>query len=148
MRILFLTENFPPETNAAATRVYERACYWASWGHEVTILTCAPNFPHGKLFDGYKNHWRKVEEMGDLRIVRVKTYVAANEGTFRRTTDFVSFMISAFFAGLFEKQPQHSSTMLLSHCKTKCSHYQKLVSHYQICSHYQSWYSNTKHNQL
>lgn len=105
MRILFLTENFPPETNAAATRVYERACYWASWGHEVTILTCAPNFPHGKLFDGYKNHWRKVEEMGDLRIVRVKTYVAANEGTFRRTTDFVSFMISAFFAGLFEKRP-------------------------------------------
>jgi colanic acid biosynthesis glycosyl transferase WcaI len=31
MRILFLTENFPPETNAAATRVFERACYWVKW---------------------------------------------------------------------------------------------------------------------
>ena len=39
MRILSLTENFPPETNAAATRVYERACYWADWGHEVTVIT-------------------------------------------------------------------------------------------------------------
>ena len=38
MRILFLTENFPPETNAAATRVFERACYWAKWGHEVTVF--------------------------------------------------------------------------------------------------------------
>jgi hypothetical protein len=28
MKILFLTENFPPETNAAATRVHERACFW------------------------------------------------------------------------------------------------------------------------
>ena len=55
MRILFLTENFPPETNAAATRVSERAQYWINWGHEVTILTSAPNFPDGKVFEGFKN---------------------------------------------------------------------------------------------
>ena len=53
MRILFLTENFPPETNAAASRVYERACYWAAGGHDVTIVTSWPNFPEGKLFAGY-----------------------------------------------------------------------------------------------
>ena len=53
MHILFLTENFPPETNAAATRVFERACYWVKWGHEVTVVTCAPNFPIGKVFPGY-----------------------------------------------------------------------------------------------
>ena len=55
MRILFFSDNFPPETNAAATRVYERAVYWVKWGHEVTVITCAPNFPHGELFDGYNN---------------------------------------------------------------------------------------------
>jgi len=105
MRILFLTENFPPETNAAATRVYERACYWAKWGHEVTILTCAPNFPGGKLFDGFENRWHQTEHMDGLRVVRVKTYMAANRGTLRRTLDFFSFMVSAFVAGLFEKRP-------------------------------------------
>jgi len=105
MKILFLTENFPPETNAAATRVFERACYWAKWGHEVTVLTSAPNFPQGKLHEGYKNRWRQVEEMDDLRIVRVKTYIAANQGAARRTLDFLSFMASAFIAGLFETRP-------------------------------------------
>lgn len=105
MRILFLTENFPPETNAAATRVFERACYWVEAGHDVTILTCAPNFPGGRVFPGYRNRWRQIETISGMRVVRVKTFVAANEGIVRRTLDFVSFMVSAFVAGLFEKRP-------------------------------------------
>ena len=105
MRILFLTENFPPETNAAASRVYERACYWAADGHDVTIITSAPNFPDGKLFAGYHNPWWAMERMSGIRVVRVKTFIAKNEGVARRTLDFVSFMVSAFGAGLFEKRP-------------------------------------------
>ena len=105
MKILFLTENFPPESNAAATRVYERAVYWARWGHEVTVLTCAPNFPLGKVFAGYRNRWRAVERMDGIRVVRVKTYISANEGFARRTLDFVTFMLAAFLAGLFERRP-------------------------------------------
>jgi len=105
MRILFLTENFPPETNAAATRVSERALYWLKAGHEVTVLTCAPNFPGGKLFPGWKNRWHAVEDMNGMRVVRVKTYIAANEGFARRIFDFVSFMATAYFAGLFEQRP-------------------------------------------
>ena len=105
MRILFLSENFPPETNAAATRVFERACYWAKWGHEVTILTCAPNFPQGTVYPDYTNKWRQVEEINGIRVVRVKTFISANEGFLLRTLDFLSFMFTAFFAGLFEKKP-------------------------------------------
>ena len=59
MKILFLTENFPPETNAAATRVFERALYWVKDGHAVTVITSAPNFPQGKLHAGWKNRWRR-----------------------------------------------------------------------------------------
>ena len=105
MRILFLTENFPPETNAAATRVYERAVYWAQWGHGVTVITCAPNFPHGKLFDGYANRWRQVEEMDGIRVVRVKTYIAANRGVVRRTLDFLSFLVTGTIGALREPKP-------------------------------------------
>jgi colanic acid biosynthesis glycosyl transferase WcaI len=105
LKILFLTENFPPETNAAATRVYERALYWVRDGHQVTILTCAPNFPQGKLFDGWENKWRQVQHMDGLRVVRVKTYISANEGFAKRTLDFVSFMVTAYGAGLFEDRP-------------------------------------------
>jgi glycosyltransferase involved in cell wall biosynthesis len=105
MHILFLSENFPPETNAAATRVHERACYWARDGHSVTVLTQAPNFPQGRLFEGWRNRWRGVETVDGIRVVRVKTYIAANEGVLRRTLDFVSFMASAVLFGLFEKRP-------------------------------------------
>jgi glycosyltransferase involved in cell wall biosynthesis len=105
LRILFFTENFPPETNAAATRVSERARHWIAAGHEVTIVTCAPNFPHGKLFPGWKNRWREVESRDGIRVVRVKTFIAKNEGVVLRTLDFLSFMVAAFAAALFERRP-------------------------------------------
>ena len=105
MNILFLTENFPPETNAAATRVYERACYWVEWGHRVIVVTCAPNFPRGKLFQGYENRWHQSEEMSGIRVVRVKTFITRNEGVVLRTLDFLSFMATGFAAGLREPKP-------------------------------------------
>ena len=57
MHILFLTDNYPPESNAPATRTYEHVREWVKKGHKVTVITCAPNFPEGKVFDGYKNMW-------------------------------------------------------------------------------------------
>lgn len=105
MRILFLSDNFPPETNAPATRLHEHAVRWVRAGHEVTVITCAPNFPEGKLFAGYENRWRQVERIDGIRVVRVKTYITANEGFVRRTLDYMSFMVTGFVAGLFEKRP-------------------------------------------
>ena len=105
MRILFLTENYPPETNAAANRVHERAKFWADWGHDVTVITCAPNFPKGRLHDGYANKWYQIGEMDGIKVVRVKTYITANAGVARRMLDFLSFMVTGFFASLFQKRP-------------------------------------------
>lgn len=105
MQILFLTENFPPERNAAASRVYERACYWVRWGHKVTVITSAPNFPEGRVHTDYRNRWYQVENRDGIRVVRVKTFIAANEGVLLRTLDFVSFMFTAFFGGLVQARP-------------------------------------------
>lgn len=105
MKILFLSDNFPPEGNAPATRLYEHAIRWVRDGHEVTVITCAPNFPEGKLFEGYQNSWRSVEIMDGIRVVRVKTYITANEGFLKRTLDYVSFMFMSFFMGIFERRP-------------------------------------------
>ena len=105
MKILFFSENFPPESNAAATRVYERAVYWANWGHDVTVITQAPNFPEGRLFDGYRNKWKQTETISGIRVVRVKTYIAQNSGVAHRTLDFLSFMATGFLAGLKQPRP-------------------------------------------
>lgn len=105
MKILFLSDNFFPETNAPATRLYEHSVRWAKSGHAVTVVTSAPNFPQGKVYEGYKNAWRRVEMIDGVKVVRVKTYITANEGFLKRTLDYMSFMVSSFLFGLFEEQP-------------------------------------------
>jgi len=105
LRILFFTENFPPEVNAAATRVYERAVYWAREGHSVCVVTCFPNFPQGRLHEGWRQRPWQSQELDGLRIVRVPTYIARNEGFVRRTLDFASFMVTGTLASLFVGKP-------------------------------------------
>ena len=104
MKILFLTDNFPPEGNAPATRTFEHAIEWVRMGQKVTVITCAPNFPEGKVFEGYKNSWLKKEKIQGINVWRVKTYIAANQGFIKRTLDFISFMISSLFFGLFVRK--------------------------------------------
>ncbi|ABU69703.1 glycosyltransferase family 4 protein [Vibrio campbellii] len=104
MHILFLTDNFPPEGNAPATRTYEHAIRWVRAGHKVTVVTCAPNFPEGKVFEGYKNTWYQRHDFDGINVVRVKTYITANEGFLKRILDYISFMITGSFAGLFQKK--------------------------------------------
>lgn len=103
MKILFLTDNFPPEVNAPATRTYEHCQEWVKKGADVTVITCVPNFPKGKVYPGYKNKWKTRETIDGIKVVRVWTYISANEGFIRRTLDYISFSITGFFAGLFEK---------------------------------------------
>lgn len=105
MRILFFSDQFRPEPCPPAASVFERAKYWVSWGHDVTVITSAPNFPEGKVYPGYTNDWLTVEHIDGIRVVRVKTYITRNEGFFRRSLDFASYMVSAFFFALFEPIP-------------------------------------------
>lgn len=104
MHILFLTDNFPPEVNAPASRTFEHCREWVKAGHTVTVITCAPNFPKGRVFPGYRNRLRSVESMDGVRVVRVWSYIAANEGFARRVLDYMSFMMSAVIASAFTRK--------------------------------------------
>jgi glycosyltransferase involved in cell wall biosynthesis len=101
MHILFLTDNFPPEGNAPASRTFEHAREWVDKGHKVTVITCAPNFPEGIVFEGYTNKWLSKQKIKGISVWRVKTYITANQGFIKRTIDFISFMVSSMFFGLF-----------------------------------------------
>jgi len=101
LHILFLTDNFPPEVNAPASRTFEHCREWVKAGHKVTVITCAPNFPKGRVFDGYLNRLWQNEEIEGIRVIRVWTYITANEGFVKRILDYQSFMLSATFAAPF-----------------------------------------------
>lgn len=101
MHILFLTDNFPPEVNAPATRTHEHAREWVKAGHKVTVITCTPNFPKGRVFDGYKNRLWQREHIDGIDVVRVWSFIATNEGFFLRTLDYVSYMAAAIVAAPF-----------------------------------------------
>lgn len=105
LRILFLTDNFPPEVNAPASRTFEHCREWLRAGHQVTVITTAPNFPKGELLAGYRNRLWQWETMDGIRVLRVWTYIAANSGFAKRTLDYLSFMVAGFFAGLFVRRP-------------------------------------------
>ena len=98
MHILFLTDNFPPEVNAPASRTFEHCREWVREGHRVTVVTGAPNFPAGKVYPGYRNRLWQTEDMEGIRVVRVWTYITANAGFGRRILDYVSFMVAAIVA--------------------------------------------------
>ena len=103
MNILFLTDNFPPESNAPATRTYEHCVEWVKQGEKVTVITCVPNFPKGEIFPGYKNKWYQEEMMDGIRVIRVWSFVSPNRGLVRRILDYVSFCVTSFIASLFIK---------------------------------------------
>ena len=98
MHILFLTDNFPPEVNAPASRTFEHCREWVRAGQQVTVVTCAPNFPQGKVYEGYRNRLWQSEEMDGIRVIRVWSYITANEGFVKRILDYVSFMVAAVLA--------------------------------------------------
>jgi glycosyltransferase involved in cell wall biosynthesis len=104
MHFLFLTDNFPPEVNAPASRTFEHCCEWVKAGHRVTLITCAPNFPKGHVFDGYSNRLWQSEEIAGIRVIRVWSYITANEGFIKRILDYQSFMVTATLASFFVRR--------------------------------------------
>jgi glycosyltransferase involved in cell wall biosynthesis len=106
MRIVFFTHYFPPEGNAPASRTYEHCVRWAKAGNDVTVITCVPNVPDGIPYPGYKNRWRSQREVVDgIEVIRVWTFLAPNAGFLKRSLNYISYMLSAFWTSLFTKRP-------------------------------------------
>jgi glycosyltransferase involved in cell wall biosynthesis len=104
MHILFLSDNFPPEVNAPASRTHEHGRQWVAAGAQVTVITCAPNFPKGRVFDGWRNKLWQQEQVDGMRVIRVWSWITANEGFARRVLDYQSYMLSATLASLFVRR--------------------------------------------
>ncbi len=106
MRILFLSQYYPPEPGAPAARISELARAWARDGHDVTVLTGFPNHPTGVIPEKYRGVTFREESDQGVRVLRTFIYAAANKGKLRRSLAYLSYAASAaLFGQWFAKKP-------------------------------------------
>ena len=104
MKILYVSQYYPPEIGAPAARVSELARHWARRGHDVTVLTAFPHHPHGVKRPEDRGVPCRVErdpQCPQVRLVRTYVYAAANAGFLKRIASYLSFMLSAVLLGVW-----------------------------------------------
>lgn len=107
MRILFISQYFPPEMGAPATRTYELCKAWVQSGHDVTVLTAFPHHPTGIVPPYYRRKIFLREKVKGINLVRTYVYATANKGFLKRTLSYISFLLSAvFFFPFIKCNPQ------------------------------------------
>lgn len=107
MHILFISQYFPPEIGAPATRTYELCKAWTQSGHDVTVLTAFPHHPTGVVPPYYRRKFFLRESVKSIRLVRTYVYATANKGIVKRTLSYISFLLSAvFFFPFIKCHPQ------------------------------------------
>ena len=94
MRFLILTQYFPPEVGAPQTRLSAFARELIRQGHSVEVVTALPNYPRGKVFDGYRNRWNVCETIDGVRVHRTWVYASLGAG-WKRGVSFASFAITS-----------------------------------------------------
>ena len=97
--IVVISQYFPPETGAAPTRWDELTKRWAD-DASVTVITSAPDYPEGEVYDGYDNDWLRREQRGDVEVFYTKTITSSSGNLIRRSLKFIWFMFLSFIVGL------------------------------------------------
>src|SRR5581483_3225201 len=108
MKILYVSQYFPPEMGAPAARVSELARHWVEMGHEVTVLTGFPNHPTGVVPAEYRRHLRRLvltEQCGGIEVVRTWLWPLTNRKTHERIRSYASFCCSAVLRGMLLARP-------------------------------------------
>ncbi|GMR25124.1 MAG: glycosyltransferase family 4 protein [Ignavibacteria bacterium] len=99
MKILLITEYFPPEIGAGSNRAFELSKRWIEKGASVTVITGFPDYPDGIIPDEYKNYKFLQEEYQGINVIRTYTVAAPNRGILKRVISFSSFMFSSVIQG-------------------------------------------------
>ena len=102
MKILILTQYFPPEVGAPQNRLYELAVRLKQKGADITVLTAMPNYPQMKIHPAYKGKFYHFEEMNGLHVHRSWIYVSKSKGIFKRLLNYFSFVKTSFWIGWFK----------------------------------------------
>src|SRR4051794_6439953 len=99
MRILYVSQYFPPEMGAPSARVHELSREWVRLGHDVTVLTAFAHHPTGVKSPRDHGVLTRHEWADGIRVIRTYVYAAPNRGTVLRMLSYASFLLSAVTIG-------------------------------------------------
>ena len=108
VKILYISQYFPPEMGAPAARAAELSRRWARMGHDVTVLTGFPNHPTGIVPAEWRSrlhHFRCQETVDGVRVVRTWLWPLPNRKAHERIRNYASFWISSSVTGLALQKP-------------------------------------------
>lgn len=101
MKFLLLTQYYLPESGSASIKMSELAEYLTNKGHHVSVITGFPNYPHGKIYDGYKMKLYYKEKINGVNVIRVPLYITDKRYSFKfRMINHTSFMITSIYGSL------------------------------------------------
>jgi glycosyltransferase involved in cell wall biosynthesis len=104
MRIILLSQHFPPEVGAPQIRLYEVSKELMKRGHQVEVVTAFPNHPHGVIPDEYKGKFYQYEEYEGIPVHRSWIYPSPKGSFWRRLLSYFSFTFSAFYSMIKAKK--------------------------------------------
>ena len=108
MKILYVSQYFPPEMGAPAARAAELSRHWARMGHDVTVLTGFPNHPTGVVPEEWRSRLRQLlykETVDGVRVVRTWLWPLPNRKAHERIRNYASFCVSSAISGLDLAKP-------------------------------------------
>ena len=95
MKLLILTQYFPPEVGAPQNRLFELAVRLQKLGVDITVLTAMPNYPQMDIYEGYKDKTYVYEVIEGLKVHRSSIYVSKSKSIINRLRNYFSFVISS-----------------------------------------------------
>ena len=99
MKILLHTQWFDPEPTFKGL-LFAKTLRDA--GHNVEVLTGFPNYPGGKVYDGYKISFYQKETIDGIIVHRVPLYPSHDNSALKRVFNYISFATTSFIFGLIK----------------------------------------------
>jgi len=99
MKLLIVSQYFPPEIGAPQNRLFELAVRLQAQNVDVTVLTAMPNYPQMEIYDGYQGKKYHFEEINGIKVHRSSIYVSQNRSITSRLRNYFSFVWSSYNIG-------------------------------------------------
>jgi len=104
MKLLLLTQYFPPEIGAAPTRLQNIVRELVRAGYQVEVVTGLPNYPLGRFFDGYEKTLYRKEMKDGVTIHRLWMFPSLGGGP-RRILNYLTFAAVSVWGLLRSRKP-------------------------------------------